>query len=120
MNRAIKMLQDELNVEINEFTVAGIRYDSLFAHKWFLGTNDDLDPEIAREKIDGYLKILNDDYRIERIAAIKDVRVEIYPVNAFYDYMKKHGKEGGATKFPRVLKIKQLGQWEEFLSNYKN
>ena len=30
---------DELNVEINEFTVAGIRHGSLFAHKWFLGTN---------------------------------------------------------------------------------
>ena len=119
MNRAIKTLQDELNVEINEFTVAGIRHDSMFAHKWFLGTNDKLDPETARNKIDDYLKILNDDYRVERIAAIKDVQVEILPVNIFYEYMKKHGKEGGATKFPRVLKTKQLGLWEEYLTDYK-
>lgn len=119
MNRAIKMLQDEMNVEINEFTVAGIRHDSMFAHKWFLGTNDELDPKVARDKIDGYLNILNDDYRVERIAAIKDVQVEILPVNAFYQYMKEHGKEGGATKFPRVLKTKQLCPWENFLKTYK-
>ena len=55
MNRAIKMLQDELGVEINEFTVTGIRYETMFAHKWYLGTNDDIDPAVAREKIDGYL-----------------------------------------------------------------
>ncbi len=119
MNQAIKMLQDEMNVEINEFTVAGIRHDSMFAHKWFLGTNDELDPKVARDKIDGFLNILNDDYRVERIAAIKDVQVKILPVNAFYEYMKEHGKEGGATKFPRVLKTKQLYPWEIFLKNYK-
>ncbi len=119
MNRAIKMLQDEMNVEINEFTVTGIRYDSMFAHKWFLGTNDKLDPKVARDKIDGYLNILNDDYRVERIAAIKDVQVEILPVKVFYEYMKELGKEGGATKFPRVLKPKQLSPWEDFLKNYK-
>ena len=84
-----------------------------------IGTNNKLEPETARKKIDGYLKILNDDYRVERIAAIKDVQVEIYPVNVFYEYMKEHGKEGGATKFPRVLKSKQLGLWEEFLTTYK-
>lgn len=118
MNRAIKMLQDNMNVNINEFTVAGFRYESMFAHKWFLGTNDELDPEVARRKIDEYLKILNDDYRVERISAIKDVVVEVHPVQAFYDYMKQHGKEGGATKFPRVLKLKQLAPWEDFLKEY--
>jgi hypothetical protein len=119
MNQAIKMLQDEMNVEINEFTVAGIRHDSMFAHKWFLGTNDEIDPQIARDKIDGFLNVLNDDYRVERIAAIKDVQVVILPVKVFYEYMKEHGKEGGATKFPRVLKEKQLAPWEDFLENYK-
>ncbi len=118
MNQAIKMLQDDTNVDINEFTVAGIRHGSMFAHKWFLGTTEHIDPQYARNKIDEYLNVLNDDYRTERIEAIKEVFVEVYPVQAFYDYMKLHGKEGGATKFPRVLKEKQLKQWEEFLSTY--
>ncbi len=116
MNRAIKKLQDKFNIEIDEFTVAGIRYGSMFAHKWFLGTDDNIDPQIARDKIDEYLKSLNDDYRVERIAAIKNVFVEIYPTKVFFDWMKIHGKEGGANKFPRVLKKKQLAEWEDFLN----
>ncbi len=115
MNRAISKLQNEFNVEIREWTVTGIRYDTMFAHKWYLGTDDPLDPEAAREKIDEYLKILNDDYRVERIAAIKDVFVEVLPTAVFAKWMKDHGKEGGANKFPRVLKNKQFEEWEKFI-----
>jgi len=120
MNRAISMMQEDFNIEIREWTVTGIRHDSMFAHKWYLGTDDNIDPELIRLKIDEYLKILNDDYRVERIAAIKDVFVEILPVAVFSKWMKIHGKEGGANKFPRVLKKKQIEEWEEFIKEYKN
>ena len=115
MSRAVKMLCDELNVEIREFTVAGIKHDSMWAHKWYLGTDHPLDPAVARDKIDEYLKILNDDYRVERIAAIKEVFVEVLPSAAFGTWMKVHNKEGGANKFPRVLKKDLPAQWEKFL-----
>jgi len=116
MNRAIRMLQDEFNIKINEFTVTGIRYDSLFAHKWYLGTDDAIDPGTAAAKLDEYLAVLNDDYRVERIEAIKEVYVEILPLQVFYDWMKKKGKEGGAFKFPRVLKETQRIEWEEHIA----
>jgi len=119
MNRAVKMLEDNLNVEIREFTVSGIKYGSMFAHKWYLGTDDDLEPDDARKSIDENLKTLNDDYRVERIAAIKDVFVEIVPARAFYDWMKAKGKEGGQNKFPRVLKNEPLKEWEEFIEAYQ-
>jgi hypothetical protein len=115
MTRAIEMLENDLNVEIREFTVAGIDYDSLFAHKWYLGSNDKIDSVVAREKIDEFLKILNDDYRVERIEAIKEVFVEILPTEAFSGWMKMKGKEGGAHKFPRVLNKKMHLEWVEFL-----
>lgn len=118
MSRAVKMLCDELNIEIREFTVAGIRHDTLFAHRWYLGTDNALDPEVARVRIDEYLKVLNDDYRVERIAAIKDVFVEVLPSAAFARWMKIHGKEGGANKFPRVLKREQLAEWEKYLKEF--
>ncbi len=118
MNRAVQMLGEELNVEIREFTVAGIKHGSLFAHKWFLGTDDSLDPGIASKKIDNYLKTLNDDYRVERIAAIKDIFVEIIPSKIFFQWMKDHGKEGAQNKFPRVLKSKQLQEWEEYIYKF--
>lgn len=119
MNRAIQMLEEDLNVEIREFTVAGIEYGSMFAHKWYLGTDDDLDPARAREAIDANLKILNDDYRVERIAAIKDLIVNILPSQVFYDWMKAQGKEGGQNKFPRVIKNKTLSAWETYLKEQK-
>jgi hypothetical protein len=120
MNRAIKMLSDEMNIEIREFTVGGVKHDTMFAHKWWLGTEDPISPEVAKEKIDEYLKILNDDYRVERIAAIKEVFVEILPPEAFSRWMKIKGKEGGANKFPRVLKKNNLTEWESYLKEFKS
>jgi hypothetical protein len=119
MSRAIEMMELELNVEVREFTVSGIRYDSMFAHKWYIGCNTALDPEIVRNKIDGFLKILNDDYRVERGEAIREVFVEILPTKVFSEWMKRKGKEGGANKFPRVMKTDLHNEWVEFLEEYK-
>jgi hypothetical protein len=117
MTRAIEMLENELNVEIREFTVAGIEYDSMFAHQWYLGCDDPLDQEIAKQKLDEYLKVLNDDYRVERIAAVREVFVEILPAKVFADWMKLKGKEGGANKFPRVLKKNAHLEWKDYLDH---
>ncbi len=117
MTRAIEMVENDLNIEIREFTVVGIEYESLFAHKWYLGSDNEFDSSLARKKIDEYLKILNDDYRVERIEAIKEVFVEILPMKAFSGWMKMKGKEGGAHKFPRVLNIKMYLEWEEYLKD---
>lgn len=116
MNTAVKMAEDQLNLEIREFTVAGIKHDSMFAHKWFIGTNSSVDKEKLREAIDENLKILNDDYRVERIAAIKDLILEIIPSAVFYDWMRLKGKEGAQNKFPRVIKGQQLAEWESFVA----
>jgi hypothetical protein len=119
MNRAVEMMSQDLNIEVREFTVAGIKHGTMFAHKWFLGTDDPLAENIAREMLDANLKLLNDDYRVERIAAIKDVIVEVLPSRVFYEYMRKLGKEGAQNKFPRVIKAKQLGDWEQFVEEFK-
>ncbi|NTW25087.1 MAG: GH3 auxin-responsive promoter family protein [Lentimicrobium sp.] len=124
MNRAIQLLEEQTNTPFPEFTVAGIKHDSMFAHKWYLGTPTDLskvDVQVMRERIDQNLKDLNDDYRVERIAAIREVIVEVLPLHLFYDYMKLIGKEGGSYKFPRVVKNSTLAHWEEYLDkNYRN
>jgi hypothetical protein len=119
MNRAVEMMSNDLNIEVREFTVAGIKHDSMFAHKWFLGTDDPLESNTAKEMIDNNLKQLNDDYRVERIAAIKDVIVEILPTKVFYEWMRAHGKEGAQNKFPRVIKTKQLDEWEKYIEAFK-
>jgi hypothetical protein len=120
MTRAIEMLEVELNIGVREFTVAGIEYDSMFAHQWYLGCDDPLNADLAKTKLDEYLKVLNDDYRVERIAAVKDVFVEVLPSKVFAEWMKMKGKEGGANKFPRVLKKNMHLEWKEYLSGIRD
>ncbi len=119
MNRAIELVALELNINIKEFTVAGVNYETLFAHHWYIGTEDAVDAAVLRKRLDEILKDLNDDYRVERTAALKEVIVEVMPATVFYDYMHKIGKIGAAFKFPRVMKNKQLLDWQAFLNEKK-
>lgn len=119
MNRAIELTADELDITINEYTVAGIHYENLFAHHWYIGTDDAADPEVLKQKIDEHLKTLNDDYRVERTAALKEVLVDVVPLDAFHGWMRSQGKEGGQHKFPRVLKHQRLADWQKWLNESK-
>ncbi len=115
MNKAVELVSNELNIDIKEFAVAGIPHGSLFAHHWFIGTDNKVDVKLLRERLDYFLKQLNDDYAVERSAALKDVNVDVVPVSTFYAWMESKGKVGGQNKFPRVLKPAQLEDWESFL-----
>ena len=83
MNKAIEVVSNEMNITIKEFTVAGIPCDSLFAHHWYIGTDDKVDKVHLKERLDFHLKALNDDYAVERSAALKDIFVDVYPVKVF-------------------------------------
>jgi hypothetical protein len=115
MNKAIKLTSEKLGISIKEFGVSGINHDTMFAHKWYVGVAGGVDAQSIKENLDECLKELNDDYRTERISALKEIFVEVLPVETFYAFMKSKGKEGGQNKFPRVLKNKQLADWELFL-----
>jgi hypothetical protein len=117
MNKAIELVSASLNVEIPEFTVAGVPSEGSFAHRWFLGTDHPIDSLQTATLIDEKLKELNDDYAVERISALKEVQVEVIPVQQFYDFMKTKGRLGGQNKFPRVIKNAQLAEWKAFLQN---
>jgi hypothetical protein len=116
MTKAIEMAAEELNVFIPEFTVAGVPHGNFFAHKWFIGTDDPIDPKQIAAVIDAKLKILNDDYEVERRHALKAVEAIVLPEQVFMDFMNAKGKLGGQHKFPRVLKGKNLEEWENFLN----
>jgi GH3 auxin-responsive promoter len=69
--------------------------------------------------IDEKLKILNDDYEVERRHALKAVEVEVLPEDMFMNFMNAKGKVGAQHKFPRVLKGKGLEEWQAFLQQEK-
>jgi hypothetical protein len=117
MNKAVQLAAEEMNAVIPEFTVAGIPYDNFFAHHWYVASDDKVNPEDLRRKIDEKLKSLNDDYAVERRSALREVFLDVLPEQTFMDFMRVKGKVGGQHKFPRVLKGKMLEDWQHFVSN---
>jgi hypothetical protein len=117
MNKAVEMAEDQLNISVREYTVLGLPFGTLFAHHWFVGTDDPVDRQALLNHIDDNLKALNDDYITERKHALKEVRLTVLPTATFYDWMKAQGKEGGQNKFPRVLKGQKAGDWLKFLKD---
>jgi hypothetical protein len=116
MNKAIELVSEEFNISIPEYTIVGFPYENLFAHRWYVATDDKVDKEKLCNKIDEHLRILNDDYATERDSALKKVFLEVLPEEQFMKFMELKGKLGSQHKFPRVMKGKMLNDWEKFLS----
>ncbi len=117
MNKAIELVEQELNIDIREFTLLGELGESLFEHHWYIGTDDDVDEGKLRDLIDQTIMGLNDDYKVERSAALKEVKLKILPTSTFYNWMESQGKIGSQNKFPRVLKKEKAHSWKEFLND---
>ncbi len=115
MNKAVELVSNELNIDIKEFTVAGIPHGNLFAHHWYIGTDQAVDARQLKQRLDHYLKELNDDYVVERSAALKEIHVDVLPSKTFYAWLESKGKSGGQNKFPRVLRGTQFEEWQTFL-----
>ena len=120
MNKTIEMVSEEMNISIPEFTVSGFAYENMFAHRWYVACNDEVDAEVLIKKIDDHLCKLNDDYAVERASALKEVFIEVLPEEKFMKFMAMKGKIGSQHKFPRVLKGKMLEEWSHFLENGKD
>ena len=123
MNKAIELLSDEYDESFEEFTVCGVPYQGFFDHEWFISCDDDrLCNQVneIRDKLDLTLKVLNDDYRVERSAALKNIVVNLIHSSKFYEWLKLNGKLGAQVKFPRVLKKEMLESWRTHLSKSIN
>ena len=115
MNKAIHQVSEEFNISIPEYTVVGFPYEGFFAHKWYVATNDNVEKEQLRKRIDDNLRGLNDDYATERDSALKEIFLEVLPEEKFLKFMGLKGKLGSQHKFPRVMKGKMLDEWNKFL-----
>jgi hypothetical protein len=94
-------------------------YEGFFAHRWYIATNDKVDPEDLKKRIDSAIRLLNDDYATERDSALKEVFLEVLPEEHFMNFMGQKGKLGSQHKFPRVMKGKMLADWNRFLETGK-
>lgn len=118
MNNAVQLVEAELGVNIREFTVSGIEHNSFFAHKWYIGCEPLVDATLVKERLDEYLKQLNDDYATER-KTVLGMEVVPIPIDIFYKWHEKIGKMGGQSKFPRVMRKAQFEKWENFVASQR-
>ena len=117
MNKAIKLTSNDLGIYINEYCVVGLPHKGLFAHHWYIGTDKPVNADEIKQNLDDHLKVLNDDYAVERRHALAEIIVTILPNETFIDFLASKNKLGGQSKFPRVLKGKHLNDWLAFLEN---
>lgn len=115
MNQAIEIACKKLNINIPEFTVTGFAYENLFAHKWYIGCDSEVDKNQLYEIIDEALCELNDDYKVERTSALKEIFIEVLPLKTFYNFLDHMEKKGAQVKFPRVIKGDFLTKWEDYI-----
>lgn len=115
MNKAVQQVSEDMNICIPEFTVAGVPYESFFAHHWYVACDDKVDRAELCRRIDDKLKELNDDYAVERSSALKKVFLDVLKEDDFMEFMRKKGKIGGQHKFPRVLRGRMLEDWQKFI-----
>ncbi len=120
MNKAIDTVSKQLGITIREFTVTGFRLDNRFAHRWYIGCDDNhVNVQQVKELLDETLCKLNDDYEVERTSALTEVFVDILPSATFIDYMRVKGRYGAMNKFPRVLKGTQMNEWTAYVEKIK-
>ena len=68
------------------------------------------------QRIDENLRLINDDYAVERDSALKKIFLVVLPEEKFMQFMELKGKLGSQHKFPRVMKGKMLEEWQRFLT----
>jgi hypothetical protein len=117
MNKAVQMVSEEFNISIPEYCVTGEPYENFFAHHWYIACDQHVDTQQLAEKIDAHLKVLNDDYAIERNSALKNIFVTVLKEQDFMSFLQSKGKIGGQHKFPRVLKGEMLKDWKAFVAH---
>lgn len=115
MNEGVQEIERQLGVPVREFTVAPVNVDSFYAHKWYLGVEDELSAKAAQNILDKQLGIVNEDYAIERSSVLRAPIVEVIPLSLFYDWQRKQDKLGGQNKFPRVMQKEAFAAWEAFV-----
>lgn len=116
LNDAVRAVDAKLQICIQEFTVAGIREGSYWAHQWYISAeNCPIPAHTIAEALDRELCRLNEDYAVERQYALRNVRVELLTNQRFFDWLRTRNKMNGQAKIPRVLKGQQLTDFQDFL-----
>ena len=117
MNKAIQELEEQFDIELPEFTVAAVKIDGEFHHVWHIGTDQEIsvsEEELA-EALDKNLKDANKNYSVARSKALKGVKVNLLPMEIFYEWSGANKKKGGQVKMEKVMGEEKYEEFTEFV-----
>ena len=120
MNQAILEVEKQLNVSIKEFAVVPEKTDHHFAHHWYIGCEESVNPQLVLDVLDQTLARVNDDYKVERSAMLRPPVIHLHPTQLFYDWQRSSGKLNGQSKIPRVMRGQQAEEWKSFFAMHQN
>ncbi|MEL4307994.1 GH3 family domain-containing protein [Joostella sp. CR20] len=120
MNDAIKVVEDEFNMEIPEFTITATKINNEYHHHWYIGTPKvNVSNEEIANLLDSTLKSANKNYSVARSKALKGVKVTTIKLEAFHAWSEHNKKKGGQVKMERVMGEEKFKNWEEFVKQFK-
>ena len=117
MNDAVQELEEKFGVNIPEFTIAAIKKDGEFIHKWYLGTEGEANEEELAYALDEALKEANKNYKVARSKALKGVEVVTVSPDVFHEWNAKNKKKGGQVKMEKVMNEEKFAEWEKFVQS---
>ncbi|WP_112376816.1 GH3 family domain-containing protein [Flagellimonas maritima] len=117
LNKAVKQLEKELDLQIPEYTLCAKRYDDGFYHTWYLGSEKGDDNTKAANILDEHLKEANKNYRVARGKALEGVKVHFVDPVMFSEWNGANKKKGGQVKMERVMGEDKFAEWEEFVAS---
>ncbi len=118
MVNAVKELEIEYNINIQEFTVNAVKCEGSYIHRWYFGCKEcdfNIDETTMAKQLDKILQIKNKNYKVARSKALDNPQVKLIPVKLFHDWVEAKNKKGGQTKVPKVMDRKLFEEWENFV-----
>ena len=117
MDAAIQHIEKHFDIRIPEYTLAAVRIDDEFYHKWYLGTESTVASQELATQLDRALSEANKNYKVARSKALKGVEVVSISPEIFYEWNATHKKKGGQVKMERVMGEEKFAEWEAFVES---
>ncbi len=115
MNDAVQELEGKFRLNIPEYTIAAIKKEGEFIHKWYLGIEGEANEDELASALDESLKEANKNYKVARSKALKGVEVVTVSPNVFHEWNAKNKKKGGQVKMEKVMNEEKFAEWEKFV-----
>ncbi|MFO8086363.1 MAG: GH3 auxin-responsive promoter family protein [Bacteroidales bacterium] len=117
MDNAMEKVEEEFDCDIKEYTVAAVRENSEYRHRWYVGVADGSMPDNKKiaARLDEILQENNKNYKVARTKALKYVEARVLPAEMFTKWTEKTKQKGGQVKMPKVMKEEEFRRWEMFV-----